>query len=67
VGPENLDFFRPKKVRAHPSNAPPNDVAPLKIITYCAIKTTGTLIVIICTYFLMEPGCKYSSKHDKGL
>ncbi len=29
------------------SNAPHNDVAPLKIITYCAIKTTGTLIVSI--------------------
>ncbi len=28
-----------------PSNAPHNDVAPLKIITYRAIKTTGTLIV----------------------
>jgi hypothetical protein len=27
------------------SNAPHNDVAPLKIITYRAIKTTGTLIV----------------------
>jgi hypothetical protein len=31
--------------RATPSNAPRNDVAPLKTITYCAIKTTGTLIV----------------------
>ncbi len=30
-----------------PSNAPRNDVAPLKTITYRAIKTTGTLIVII--------------------
>jgi hypothetical protein len=29
------------------SNAPRNDVAPLKIITYRAIKTTGTLIVNI--------------------
>ncbi len=29
-----------------PSNAPRNDVAPLKTITYRAIKTTGTLIVI---------------------
>ncbi len=38
----------PKKSRfsGHtPSNAPRNDVAPLKIITYRAIKTTGTLIV----------------------
>ncbi len=34
VGPENL-------------NAPRNDVAPLKTITYRAIKTTGTLIVKI--------------------
>jgi hypothetical protein len=30
-----------------PSNAPRNDVARLKTITYPAIKTTGTLIVII--------------------
>jgi hypothetical protein len=30
-----------------PSNAPRNDVAPLKIITYRAIKTTGTLIVSV--------------------
>jgi hypothetical protein len=31
---------------------PRNDVAPLKIITYCAIKTTGTLIVItiLCAF-----------------
>jgi hypothetical protein len=29
-----------------PSNAPRNDVAILKTITYRAIKTTGTLIVI---------------------
>jgi hypothetical protein len=41
VGPENLNFFGPT-----PSNAPCNDVAPLKTITYCAIKTAGTLIVI---------------------
>jgi hypothetical protein len=41
VGPENLDFFGPTH-----SNAPRNDVAPLKIIMYSAIKTTGTLIVI---------------------
>jgi hypothetical protein len=38
--------FGPKKVEPTPSNAPRNDVAPLKIITYRAIKTTGTLIVI---------------------
>ncbi len=30
-----------------PSNAPCNDVAPLKTIMYRAIKTTGTLIVIV--------------------
>jgi hypothetical protein len=29
-----------------PSNAPRNDVAPIKTIMYRAIKTTGTLIVI---------------------
>jgi hypothetical protein len=28
-----------------PSNAPRNDIEPLKTITYRAIKTTGTLIV----------------------
>jgi hypothetical protein len=60
VGPENLDFFWaqmalaslvpfqcPKKSRFSgptPSNAHRNDVALLKIITYRAIKTTGTLI-----------------------
>jgi hypothetical protein len=32
-------------LRGAPSNAPSNDVAPLKTITYRAIKTTGTLIV----------------------
>jgi hypothetical protein len=42
VGPENRDFFGPT-----PSNALRNDVALLKTITYRAIKTTGTLIVII--------------------
>jgi hypothetical protein len=31
-----------------PTNAPSNDVAPLKIIRYRAIKTTGTLVVL-CT------------------
>jgi hypothetical protein len=54
VGPENRDFFGrechlvPKKSqfsRPTPSNAPRNDVTPLKTITYHAIKTTGTLIV----------------------
>ncbi len=43
-------FLDPKKSwfsGSTPSNAPHNDVAPLKIITYRAIKTTGTLIVIM--------------------
>ncbi len=39
--------FGPKKV-----DAPSNDVAPLKIITYHAIKTTGTLVVL-CTLVLL--------------
>jgi hypothetical protein len=50
VGPENLDFQGPKKLRFSgptPSNASRNDVAPLKTIAYLAIKTTGTLIVIL--------------------
>jgi hypothetical protein len=50
VGPENQDFWAlkwherseyhlgPKK--STPTSAPRNDVAPLKIITYRAIKTT---------------------------
>jgi hypothetical protein len=45
----------PKKVSISgptPSNAPRNDVAPLKIITYRAIKTTGTLVVL-CTRVLL--------------
>ncbi len=45
-----VPFQGPKKSRFSgptPSNAPRNDVAPLKIITYRAIKTTGTLIVLI--------------------
>jgi hypothetical protein len=45
-----MPFQGPKKSRFSwptPSNAPRNDVAPLKIITYRAIKTTDTLIVII--------------------
>jgi hypothetical protein len=43
-----VPFQGPKKSRFSgptPSNAPCNDVAPLNIITYGAIKTTGTLIV----------------------
>ncbi len=71
VGPENLNFFwaqmaitslvpfqGPKKSRfsgATPSNAPRNDVAPLKTITYRAIKTTGTLTVILPTLFTFFP------------
>jgi hypothetical protein len=43
-GPKKSWFSGPT-----PSNAHRNDVAPLKIITYRAIKTTGTLIVIILT------------------
>ncbi len=41
-------FLGPEMARAKPtpSNAPHNDVAPLKIITYRTIKTTGTLVVI---------------------
>ena len=45
---KRVPFQRPKKSRFSgptPSNAPRNDVAPLKIIMYRAIKTTGTLIV----------------------
>jgi hypothetical protein len=43
-----VPFQGPKKSRFSgptPSNAPRNDVAPLKTITYRAIKTTGTLMV----------------------
>jgi hypothetical protein len=41
-GPKKSVFSGPT-----PSNAPRNDVAPLKTITYRAIKTTGPLIVIL--------------------
>jgi hypothetical protein len=44
-----VSFQGPKKSRfsgPNPSNAPRNDVALLKTITYRAIKTTGTLLVI---------------------
>jgi hypothetical protein len=44
-----VPFQGPKKSRFSgptPSNAPRNDVARLKTITYRAIKTTGTKIVI---------------------
>ncbi len=48
-----VPFQGPKKSRFSgptPSNAPRNDVPPLKIITYRAIKTTGTLIVNMFLY-----------------
>jgi hypothetical protein len=43
---KSLDFQGPPLQT--PFNAPRNDVAPLKTITYRAIKTTGTLIVKMC-------------------
>ena len=46
--------FGPKKV------APRNDVAPLKTITYCAIKTTGKLIVILFEEGAIQPGASLS-------
>jgi hypothetical protein len=49
LGASLVPFQGPKKSRFSwptPSNAPRNDVASLKTITYRAIKTTGTLIVI---------------------
>ncbi len=48
-----MPFQGPKKSRFSgptPPNAPRNDVAPLKTITYRAIKTTGTLIVNLFPY-----------------
>ncbi len=48
---KRVPFQGPKKSRfsgSTPSNATRNDVAPLKIITYNAIKTTCTLIVKFC-------------------
>ncbi len=52
-----------------PSDAPCNDVAPLKIITYRAIKTTGTLIVILyyCPWDKMSHNfkvLKFQSKNN---
>jgi hypothetical protein len=47
-----VSFQGPKKSRFSgptPSNAPRNDVAPLKIIMYRAIKTTVTLIPVVIT------------------
>jgi hypothetical protein len=53
--PSLVPFQVPKKSQFSgptPSNALRNDVPPLKIITYRAIKTTGTLIVIFsCNFF----------------
>jgi hypothetical protein len=46
-GPKKSGFSGPT-----PSNAPRNDVAPLKMITYRAIKTTGALVVL-CTRVLL--------------
>jgi hypothetical protein len=47
LGPKKSRFSGPT-----PSNAPSKDVAPLKIIKYRAIKTTGTL-VFLCTRVLL--------------
>jgi hypothetical protein len=47
-GPKMPRFLGPT-----PSNAPRNNVAPLKTITYRAIKTTGTFIVIFI--FMIVP------------
>ncbi len=46
---ENQDFLGPEMARAKrvPFGPKKVDVAPLKSITYRAIKTTGTLIVIM--------------------
>jgi hypothetical protein len=59
-------FQGPKKSRFSgptPSYAPRNDVAPLKIITYCAIKTTGTLIVILSFVSPLLSFRHFSSTH----
>ncbi len=48
-GPKKSWFSGPT-----PSNAPRSDVAPLKIITYRAIKTTGALIVNFYLEFLKK-------------
>jgi hypothetical protein len=56
-----VPFQGPKKFRFSgptPSNAPSNDVAPLKIITYRAIKTTGTLVVLCTRVLLCVAVCK---------
>jgi hypothetical protein len=42
-GPKSLDFSLSGLT---PYNGPIMDIARLKIITYCALKTTGTVIVI---------------------
>ncbi len=50
-----------------PFNAPRNDVAPLKIIMYRAIKTTGTLIVIVLSGSELELLLKIQYKIKKNL
>ncbi len=55
VGPKKSRFSGPTS-----SDAPRNDVARLKNITYRAIKTTVTLIVILefaANYILGDPPC----------
>ncbi len=44
---QNFHVFKYWISAPTPSNATRNDVAPLKIITYHSIKTTGTLIFIM--------------------
>ncbi len=60
VGPKKSRFSGPT-----PSNAPCNDVAPLKIITYRTIKTTGTLIVNIQLYFRSNLYAKWGIQQYK--
>jgi hypothetical protein len=55
LGPKKSRFSGPT-----PPNAPRNDVAPLKTITYHAIKTTGTLIVNIYICISCLFACLYS-------
>ncbi len=55
-GPKKSQFSGPT-----PSNAPRNCVAHLKTITYHAIKTTGTLIVIISNCVILEKVLKKGS------
>ncbi len=80
LGASLVPFQGPKKSRFSgptPSNAPHNDVAPLKTNMYRAIKTTGTLIVnntglclasfkILTTHPLLHPA-SVSSPRTKGV